>query len=315
MTMALPDRRRRPRAENSAQPPTSTPISALCSNRICSKARRIQAPTGALCTHGVHQVRRRDPTLQPDRLLFGRPGHVRGLSLFIEERRLSQRSDGTHNGGRVLGLDAGDRLFRNPTRQRAEPPDPPPDKTVCPCYFVVNTDNYSMRNLTEPTLLLRWFYAARSRAASHIGLRTILARLGVNAALRVPGRDRLLVVCHRRRAARARRDWCGTARRAGSHARQQHQHGQQHEFHANPFSPRPSFDGVSPLISLLDALRTHFHANVCSWVTSRFLGRRLPGRRVGSGDQCAQHQAEVARSRRRRRRVPSVIECTALASL
>jgi hypothetical protein len=109
---------------------------------MCSQARRIHTPARALCTQDMHQVRSPDPTLQPDRLLFGRPGHVRGLSLFIEERRLSQRSDGTHNGGRVLGLDAGDRLFRNPTRQRAEPPDPPPDKTVCRCYLVVNTDNW-----------------------------------------------------------------------------------------------------------------------------------------------------------------------------
>ena len=83
MTMALPDRRRPPRPKNSAQPPPSTPISALCSNRICSQARRIHAPTGALCTHGVHQVRSPDPPLQPDRLPFGRSDHVRGRPLFI----------------------------------------------------------------------------------------------------------------------------------------------------------------------------------------------------------------------------------------
>ena len=161
--------------------------------------------------------------------------------------RRTRRSSGSGESGRRTGLVCPGRkipsgVIREHSRRRRSPRPLSAPHEYARLGRVVVLEKLSVADVPA---LIEITTASPARRRS----RCQSPALGVNAALRVPGRDRLLAVCHRRRAARARRDWCGTARRAGSHARQQHQHGQQHEFHANPFSPRPSFDGVSPLIS------------------------------------------------------------------
>jgi hypothetical protein len=90
----------------------SVALASLCSNGVSVEPGCVQAPTAAVGIHHVHQVRGRDPTIQPHRLARGNVPSNHVFRMLAAHRAADFRT----TGGQQTRRTPGDQIANNAGR-------------------------------------------------------------------------------------------------------------------------------------------------------------------------------------------------------